>query len=140
MRAKGDNATYIGHELAKCRDFTSLRFRLPFEKVGAGSFDHPALRPTRYSCQGLIVDWDAQKAIWDGLFSNEALAVSILHPSASGKEQEQYGHGKIAGQTMLENREKIHRPPRGRAFEHHCPSELTTQRCALLNGLPDTTT
>ncbi|KAL7279818.1 hypothetical protein ACG7TL_006225 [Trametes sanguinea] len=33
VRSKGDNATYIGHELAKCRDFTSLRFRLPFEKV-----------------------------------------------------------------------------------------------------------
>ena len=34
VRVKADNATYIGHELAKCRDFTSLRFRLPFEKVG----------------------------------------------------------------------------------------------------------
>ncbi|KAI0372330.1 actin-like protein Arp6 [Pilatotrama ljubarskyi] len=52
VRSKGDNATYVGHELAKCRDFTSLRFRLPFEK-------------------GFLVDWDAQKAVWDGLFSSE---------------------------------------------------------------------
>lgn len=35
VRSKGDNSTYIGHELVKCRDFTSLRFRLPFEKVGS---------------------------------------------------------------------------------------------------------
>ncbi|TFK90533.1 actin-like protein Arp6 [Polyporus arcularius HHB13444] len=62
VRAKGDNATYIGHEVAKCRDFTSLRYRLPFEK-------------------GLLVDWDAQKAIWDGLFSNEALAVNTAESS-----------------------------------------------------------
>ncbi|KAH9851750.1 actin family [Lenzites betulinus] len=51
VRSRGDSSTYIGHELAKCRDFTSLRFRLPFEK-------------------GFLVDWDAQKAIWDGLFSD----------------------------------------------------------------------
>ncbi|EIW59290.1 actin-like protein Arp6 [Trametes versicolor FP-101664 SS1] len=51
VRSKGDNSTYIGHELVKCRDFTSLRFRLPFEK-------------------GFLVDWDAQKAVWDGLFSD----------------------------------------------------------------------
>ncbi|KAI0819238.1 actin-like protein Arp6 [Trametes gibbosa] len=51
VRSKGDSSTYIGHELAKCRDHTSLRFRLPFEK-------------------GFLVDWDAQKAIWDGLFSD----------------------------------------------------------------------
>ncbi|KAH9924346.1 actin-like protein Arp6 [Epithele typhae] len=52
VREKGDKATYVGHELTQCQDFTSLRFRLPFEK-------------------GFLVDWDAQKAIWDGLLSNE---------------------------------------------------------------------
>ncbi|KAI0754785.1 actin-like protein Arp6 [Daedaleopsis nitida] len=62
VRAKGDNATYIGHELAKCRDFTSLRFRLPFEK-------------------GFLVDWDAQKTIWDGIFSSEVLAVNTAESS-----------------------------------------------------------
>ncbi|EJF63272.1 actin-like protein ARP6 [Dichomitus squalens LYAD-421 SS1] len=62
VRAKGDNATYIGHELAKCRDCTSLRFRLPFEK-------------------GFLVDWDAQKAIWDGLFSTEVLGINTSESS-----------------------------------------------------------
>ncbi|RPD77652.1 actin-like protein Arp6 [Lentinus tigrinus ALCF2SS1-7] len=62
VRAKGDNATYIGHEVAKCQDYTSLRFRLPFEK-------------------GFLVDWDAQKAIWDGLFSKEVLAVNTAESS-----------------------------------------------------------
>ncbi|PIL22707.1 hypothetical protein GSI_15400 [Ganoderma sinense ZZ0214-1] len=62
VRAKADNATYIGHELANCRDFTSLRFRLPFEK-------------------GFLVDWDAQKAIWDGIFSTEVLAVNTSEAS-----------------------------------------------------------
>ncbi|KAI1785539.1 actin-like protein Arp6 [Ganoderma leucocontextum] len=62
VRAKADNATYIGHELANYRDLTSLRFRLPFEK-------------------GFLVDWDAQKAIWDGLFSTEVLAVNTSEAS-----------------------------------------------------------
>lgn len=34
MRSKGDKATYIGHELQRCRDYSSLHYRLPFEKVG----------------------------------------------------------------------------------------------------------
>ncbi|KAI0770071.1 actin-like protein Arp6 [Fomes fomentarius] len=61
VRAK-DNTTYIGHELTRCRDLTSIRFRLPFEK-------------------GLLVDWDAQKAIWDAIFSSEVLAVNTAESS-----------------------------------------------------------
>ncbi|OJT09951.1 Actin-like protein ARP6 [Trametes pubescens] len=61
VRSKGDNSTYIGYELAKCRDFTSLRFRLPFEK-------------------GFLVDWDAQKAVWDGLF-NDVLRINTSEAS-----------------------------------------------------------
>lgn len=30
----------------------------------------------RCSLQGFLVDWDAQKVIWDGLLSNEVLGVS----------------------------------------------------------------
>ncbi|KAI0667701.1 actin-like protein Arp6 [Trametes maxima] len=62
VRSKGDNSTYVGHELTKCRDFTSLRFRLPFEK-------------------GFLVDWDAQKAVWDGIFSSEVLGVNTSEAS-----------------------------------------------------------
>jgi hypothetical protein len=33
VRSKGDKTTYIGHELERCRDYASLHYRLPFEKV-----------------------------------------------------------------------------------------------------------
>ena len=33
VRSKGDKLTYFGHELARCRDYSSLHYRLPFEKV-----------------------------------------------------------------------------------------------------------
>ncbi|KII90669.1 hypothetical protein PLICRDRAFT_174052 [Plicaturopsis crispa FD-325 SS-3] len=56
VRSKGDKTTYFGHEFDRCKDYSSLHFRLPFEK-------------------GYLVDWDAQKAIWDGLFSSDVLGV-----------------------------------------------------------------
>ncbi|KAI0736230.1 actin-like protein Arp6 [Fomitopsis betulina] len=62
VRSKGDRATYIGHELEKCRDYSSLHYRLPFEK-------------------GYLTDWDAEKAIWDGLFSQDVLAVHTAESS-----------------------------------------------------------
>ncbi|KAN0074661.1 Actin family [Tylopilus felleus] len=62
VRSKGDKTTYIGHEIARCRDFSSLHYRLPFEK-------------------GYLVDWDAQKAVWDGLFSTEVLSVNAPESS-----------------------------------------------------------
>lgn len=33
VRSKGDKTTYIGQEIGSCRDFSSLHYRLPFEKV-----------------------------------------------------------------------------------------------------------
>lgn len=33
VRSKGDKLTYFGHELDRCRDYSSLHYRLPFEKV-----------------------------------------------------------------------------------------------------------
>ncbi|KAG6819703.1 hypothetical protein H0H93_009447 [Arthromyces matolae] len=56
IRSKGDKMTYFGHELDKCKDYSSLNYRLPFEK-------------------GYLVDWDAQKAVWDGVFSSEVLSI-----------------------------------------------------------------
>ncbi|KAJ3864444.1 actin-related protein Arp6 [Lentinula novae-zelandiae] len=61
-RSKGDKATYCGHEIAKCKDYSSLHYQLPFEK-------------------GYIVDWDAEKAIWDGVFSQEVLGVNTTESS-----------------------------------------------------------
>ena len=33
IRSKGDKSTYFGHEMARCKDYSSLHYRLPFEKV-----------------------------------------------------------------------------------------------------------
>ncbi|KAJ7362262.1 actin-related protein Arp6 [Mycena albidolilacea] len=57
VRSKGDKTTYIGHELDRCKDYSSLSYRLPLEK-------------------GYVVDWDAQKAVWDGVLSDEVLNVN----------------------------------------------------------------
>ncbi|KAF9465310.1 actin-related protein Arp6 [Collybia nuda] len=57
VRSKGDKTTYFGHELENCKDYSSLHYRLPFEK-------------------GYLVDWDAQKAVWDGIFSAEVLGIN----------------------------------------------------------------
>jgi hypothetical protein len=38
VRSKGDKITYFGHELDACKDFSSLHFRLPFERVGNSCF------------------------------------------------------------------------------------------------------
>uniref|UniRef100_A0A0W0GCX3 Actin-like protein ARP6 n=1 Tax=Moniliophthora roreri TaxID=221103 RepID=A0A0W0GCX3_MONRR len=62
IRSKGDKATYFGHEIEKCRDYSSLHYRLPLEK-------------------GYVVDWDAQKAIWDGIFSDQVLGINTTESS-----------------------------------------------------------
>uniref|UniRef100_A0A8H7XR10 Actin-like protein ARP6 n=1 Tax=Psilocybe cubensis TaxID=181762 RepID=A0A8H7XR10_PSICU len=62
VRSKGDKMSYFGHEIARCEDYSSLHYRLPFEK-------------------GYLVDWDAQKAIWDGIFSDEVLGVDTTQSS-----------------------------------------------------------
>ncbi|KAH7915450.1 actin-related protein Arp6 [Hygrophoropsis aurantiaca] len=62
VRSKGDKSTYIGHEMERCRDYSALHYRLPFEK-------------------GYLIDWDAQKAVWDGLFSSEVLGISAAESS-----------------------------------------------------------
>ncbi|KAF9065180.1 actin family [Rhodocollybia butyracea] len=62
IRSKGDKTTYFGHEIARCKDYSSLHYRLPFEK-------------------GYVVDWDAEKAIWDGVFSEQVLGVNTTESS-----------------------------------------------------------
>lgn len=44
VRSKGDKTTYFGHEIAKCKDYSSLHYRLPFEKASwAGACSKAAL-------------------------------------------------------------------------------------------------
>lgn len=47
VRSKGDKMTYFGHEVEHCRDFSSLHYRLPFEKVCFNSY---VLEGTRWNC------------------------------------------------------------------------------------------
>lgn len=75
IRSKGDKMTYIGHEFDRCRDYSSLHYRLSCEK--ASPTLEPYYSPTkRY--QGFVVDWDAQKAVWDGIFSDQVFGVCPL--------------------------------------------------------------
>jgi actin-related protein 6 len=78
VRSKGDKKTYFGHEIAQCKDYSTLHFRLPFEKVGYSSSPDSGIALFPSACtQGYLVDWDAQKAVWDGIFSDQVLAVSL---------------------------------------------------------------
>ncbi|KAH8091034.1 actin-related protein Arp6 [Cristinia sonorae] len=56
FRSDRDKITYVGKELDGCTDFGALNYRLPFEK-------------------GYLVDWDVQKAVWDGLMYGKQLGV-----------------------------------------------------------------
>lgn len=47
-----NNKTYVSADIAQCRDVSELQFRRPVEK-------------------GFIVNWEAQKEIWDRLFVDD---------------------------------------------------------------------
>jgi actin-related protein 6 len=51
-RSARDKRTYVGSELAACKDFGELVFRRPVEK-------------------GFIVNWEAEKAIWEHEFTGD---------------------------------------------------------------------
>ena len=55
-----DKIDYVGSDLAKCTDFGEMTFKRPVEK-------------------GYIVNWDAERAIWEHEFLNEK---SSLHVSS----------------------------------------------------------
>ena len=67
IRSKGDKQTYYGHEIPLCRDRSSLHYRLPCEKVKHALKTSSSLH-LLIPIKGYVVDWDAQKAIWDGMF------------------------------------------------------------------------
>ena len=52
-RSNRDKRTYISSELSSCKDFGELAFRRPVEK-------------------GFIVNWEAEKAIWEHEFTGTA--------------------------------------------------------------------
>lgn len=66
-RSTRDKRTYIASELAQCKDFGELAFRRPVEK-------------------GFIVNWEAEKAIWEheftGAGAGEGLRVGTRHETS----------------------------------------------------------
>ncbi|KAI0029849.1 actin-related protein Arp6 [Vararia minispora EC-137] len=56
IKSKGDKRTFYGADFEECKDCSGLNYRLPFEK-------------------GYLTDWDAQKAIWDGVLRHEFLGI-----------------------------------------------------------------
>ncbi|KAI8646745.1 actin family [Parasitella parasitica] len=52
VRGKSDKRHYVGDQMDDCNDFSSLYYRLPFEKVW------------------LLVNWGIERTIWDSLFKN----------------------------------------------------------------------
>lgn len=57
-RSARDKRTYVASELAECKDFGELAFRRPVEK-------------------GFIVNWEAQKAIWEHEFMGESAGAGL---------------------------------------------------------------
>ncbi|KAI8349703.1 actin family [Blakeslea trispora] len=51
VKSKGEKRQYIGDQLDNCTDFSSLYYRLPFER-------------------GLLTNWNTERTIWDRLFQH----------------------------------------------------------------------
>lgn len=82
VKPKGSSKLYIGHEIETCKDFFGIYYRRPFEKV---AYTHTAGLPDVLTCieQGILTDWDTQKAVWDKLFGPEGMDVSPPFPPVS---------------------------------------------------------
>jgi len=53
-----EKRTWIGSQLEKCKDFGEIAFRRPVEK-------------------GYLVNWEAEKAIWDATFFEKAAKLKV---------------------------------------------------------------
>ncbi|KAI8991097.1 actin-like protein ARP6 [Mycotypha africana] len=51
IRGKNDKRLYVADEFDDCKDFSSLFYRLPFER-------------------GLLVNWDIERTVWDRVFKH----------------------------------------------------------------------
>lgn len=57
-----ERRTYIGSQILRCKDFSSLRFRRPIDR-------------------GYLVNWESEKIIWDYLFSQKDFTVDYSETS-----------------------------------------------------------
>ncbi|KAG4305886.1 hypothetical protein PORY_000796 [Pneumocystis oryctolagi] len=58
-----ERRTYIGSQILGCKNFSSLRFRRPIDRVG------------------YLVNWESEKVIWDQLFSQKDFIVDYSETS-----------------------------------------------------------
>jgi actin-related protein 6 len=70
-RSTRDKCTYVGSELDGCKDFGELAFRRPVEK-------------------GFIVNWEAEKAIWEHEFMETAVVEGFRVGTRSTRSQLRY--------------------------------------------------
>jgi actin-related protein 6 len=62
-RSRTEKKVFVGDEVGECKDFSGVVYRRPFER-------------------GMLVDWDAERTIWDRLFSPDAMNVSCASGSS----------------------------------------------------------
>lgn len=70
VRSRTDRRVYVTDEIEQCRDLSGIAFRRAFERV---SWSDAGLKLT---AQGMLTTWDAEKPVWDRIFSKEGLDVS----------------------------------------------------------------
>lgn len=70
-RSRVEKRVYVADEIDQCRDLSGIVYRRPIERVSS-----IMLEDSRLMTQGMLVNWDAEKTIWDRLFSKEVLNVS----------------------------------------------------------------
>ncbi|KIR35961.1 actin-like protein ARP6 [Cryptococcus deuterogattii MMRL2647] len=61
-RSRTEKKVYVGDEIDNCKDFSGIVYRRPFEK-------------------GMLVNWDAERIIWDRLFSPSVLNINPTETS-----------------------------------------------------------
>lgn len=70
VRSRTDRRVYVADEVEQCRDLSGIAYRRPFERV---SF---CMLPAIADAQGMLTTWDAEKPVWDRIFSKDGLDVS----------------------------------------------------------------
>ncbi|KAK8847430.1 actin-like protein ARP6 [Kwoniella newhampshirensis] len=61
-RSRAERKVYVGDEIEDCRDLSGIVYRRPFDK-------------------GMLVNWDAEKIIWDRLFSPVVMNINPTETS-----------------------------------------------------------
>lgn len=73
-----DRRPLVGTQLESCRDFGGMAFRRPVEKVMDAL---PSGGPATDTPQGYLVNWEAQKEIWDRTFLDADSPLHVLNPA-----------------------------------------------------------